>query len=304
MNLVAPEFGIGPADPRTFSGDRIGAIHHGYQHHPLMRIDSLAALAHRLLPLQKCRFAVKPMVVGSVFEHTHRLPEKTTLDSVFDRIEDSGSWIALYNVEVDPIYRAFLEEVIAAARPLIEPTQPGVHNVGGFIFISAPPSVTPFHIDRENNFWLQIAGRKRLQVWTPHDRQVVSEKAVEAFVISGDLDAVRSTEAARTLGHVAEVRAGEGMYWPATSPHMTSTTADWVRDDDAVSISIGVCFYTRETRFRARVHQANRHVRAVGIARTAPGRSALRDHLKAPLGYAAAIGRARLKGRTPPPGSY
>lgn len=295
---------IAPADDSPFSTRRIVPLTHSFHQHPAMRIDALRALAKRLEPTGRCRFIRPGAKVDSEFWHDPISPDGRDVDAVFDRLADPGSWIALYNIEADPAYERFLDEVIDSVRVHVEREQPGIFNVSGFVFISAPPSVTPFHIDRENNFWLQIAGRKRLQVWAPHDRRVVSEKSVEAFVISGDLDAVRLTETARTLGHVAEVRAGEGMYWPATSPHMTSTTAEWVRDDDAISISIGVCFYTRETRFRARVHQANRLLRAVGVAPTAPGQSAWRDHLKAPLGYAAAIARARLKGRTPPPGSY
>lgn len=303
MNTLAAEDGIRPVDAHTFSGDRIGAIRHGYHHHPLMRIDSLAALAHRLLPLQKCRFAVKPMVVGSVFEHTHRLPKEATLDSVFDRIEDSGSWIALYNVEVDPLYRVFLEEVIATARPMIEPTQAGVRDVGGFIFISAPPSVTPFHIDRENNFWLQISGRKSMYVWDRTDRVAVDERAVEDFIVHGVLDRVVYRDELLTRTHRFEVGPGDGVYFPSTSPHMTTTTADWVRPGDALSISIGVVFYTETTRRASGVYQCNLAMRRMGLKTRPPGASRMRDAIKAPIGRAIVRTRQVFNKYPAPPGT-
>jgi hypothetical protein len=51
--------------------------------------------------------------------------------------------------------------------------------------------MTPFHIDRENNFWLQIRGRKTLTLWDHRDRSVVPAEAVERFILFGDLDDVR-----------------------------------------------------------------------------------------------------------------
>ena len=89
-------------------------------------------------------------------------------------MEEPGSWIALYNVEAVPRYAALLQEIIDGLRERVEREEPGIFAVTGFIFISAPPSVTPFHIDRENNFWLQLHGRKTLSVWDPNDREAVS----------------------------------------------------------------------------------------------------------------------------------
>jgi hypothetical protein len=52
---------------------------------------------------------------------------------------------ALYNVEAIPRYRALLEAIIDGVRATIEREQPGIFNVTGYIFISAPPSVTGRH---------------------------------------------------------------------------------------------------------------------------------------------------------------
>ena len=51
----------------------------------------------------------------------------------------------------------------------------------GWIFVTSPGAVTPFHMDDEHNFILQIAGRKRLYVWDPQDRSVVSDLGQELF---------------------------------------------------------------------------------------------------------------------------
>jgi hypothetical protein len=206
---------------------------------------------------------------------------------VFRRIEEQGSWVALYNVETDPTYRGFLNEVTQSVRNLVDAEQPGMFNVGGFIFISTAPSVTPFHIDRENNFWLQVSGQKTISVWDHTDRQSVTGPAVEDFIVFGTLNKVKLTDSVEARGHKFDVGPGDGVYFPSTSPHMTRCDVEKARPGQPVSISIGVVFYTEETRRQAYVHAINRVLRKVGVSPQVPGQSPLSDALKYPLGRAA-----------------
>lgn len=296
-------FGIRFVDAEHFSTHRIAPFRHAFDRHPSMRLDRIAALAARLQPTRQCRFVRPGITMGSEFSHQSAPADGRGLDEVFARIEESGSWIALYNVETDPEYRAFLDEVVDSARPRIEREQPGIFNVSGFMFLSAPPSVTPFHIDRENNIWLQIRGRKRMHVWDHRDREVVSGRAVESFIVDRDLSKVRMVDGTLQRARVMDVGPGDGVYWPATTPHMTTSSTDWVVPGDGVSISIGVCFYSRSTRHQARVHQSNRVLRRLGLEPSQPGASAWLDAVKAPLGYAAGTAARLLRGYRPPPGA-
>ena len=187
-------------------------------------------------------------------------------------------------------------------RPLVEPEQPGMHTVGGFVFISAPPSVTPFHIDRENNFWLQVRGRKTMDVWDPDDREVVSAVDRERFILYEGLQNVRLAEAHRDRSHRFDVGPGDGVSFPSTSPHMTRSDPGWTTPGDGVAISIGVVFYTEVTRRAARVHAWNHFLRNRGLVPREPGGSALLDRIKEPFGRLLVwYGRTRL-GYKPPPG--
>lgn len=301
---AAPRHRIEAADAATFSSLRMGALRHDFDRHPLMQLPRLAQLARDLMPTQQCRFIQPGSTQTSAFHHSSKTPEGRDIDAVFDRIEEPGSWVALYDVQTDPHYAGFLDEVIAAAGDLIAREQPGLFRVAGFIFISAPPSVTPFHIDRENNLWLQMRGRKTMTVFDHRDRDVVAAPAVEEFIVHGSLDAVRLDPGLRDRGVDFEVGAGDGVYFPATSPHMTRTTTDWVRPGAGVSISIGVVFYTALTRHHARVHQCNRVLRSLGANPQPPGESSWRDALKAPVGHAIASARSRWRGYKAPPGAY
>ncbi len=291
-------------DPGQFSTHCVSPIRHDFDRHPLMQLPRLARLAHDLMPSRQCRFIRPGSTQTSEFFHTPKTPDGQDIDTVFARIEEPGSWVALYNVQTDPHYAGFLDDVMASARPLIEPSQPGLFRLAGFIFISAPPSVTPFHIDRENNFWLQIRGRKTMTVFDHRDRAVVSAREVEEFIVHGSLAKVRLDPALREHGREFDVGPGDGVYFPATSPHMTRTTTEWVRPGDGVSISIGVVFYTAVTRHLARVHQCNRVLRELGLQPSFPGTSAWRDALKAPIGRAIAASRVRWRSHVAPPGAY
>jgi hypothetical protein len=92
------------------------------------------------------------------------------------------------------------------------------------------------------------------------------------------------------------------VYFPSTTPHMTRTDTHWVRPGDGVVISIGINFYTDETRRHANVHMFNKVLRRLGMTPRSPGTLAWLDGLKYPLGrMVVELGR-HLRGYTPPPG--
>jgi hypothetical protein len=147
-------------DPATFSASRIGAIRHDFHRHPLMQLQRLAELAEALVPTGQCRFITPGSKQASVFFHSPNSPDGKTIQEVFRRVEEPGSWIALYNIQTNPTFSEFLQLVPDGLRPLIAHEQPGILGVGGFIFISAPPSAKPFHVDCVNISWLQIHGHR------------------------------------------------------------------------------------------------------------------------------------------------
>ncbi len=295
--LTAASYRIAPVEPAAFTTHRMAAIRHDFHEHPLMRLDALAALAHRLFATKQCRFITPGSTTSAVFAHRPRHPDGRDIDEVFRRIEEPGSWVALYNVETDPAYRGFLDEVVRAFRPLVEREQPGIASVGGFIFVSAPPSVTPFHIDRENNFWLQVRGRKAMSVWDPRDREVVAAADVDQFIVYGALENVRLEDRHLARRRVFDVGPGDGVYFPSTSPHMTRSDPGWARPGDGVSVSIGVVFYTAHTRRLARIHACNLLLRQRGLQPAHAGEGGfLVDGAKALCGRAFVWGKKTFRG--------
>lgn len=299
------QFHVRPLDRDAFSSHVISKLKHNFHLHPLMQLDALEQLAHYLVERKQCRFVSPDTKLDSKFDHRSEAPGGKTIREVFERIEEPRSWIALYNVEVHPDYRALIEQIIESVRPIVEREQANIFNVGGFIFISAPPSVTPFHIDRENNFWLQIRGQKTLTLFDHRDRHVVTADAVEDFICGHTLSKVRLTEANAVRGREFVSEAGDGVYFPSTTPHMTRTSDEWVQPGNGVSISIGVVFYTDHTRREAQIHQCNRVLRRCGLDPKFPGdASAWAESLKSWAGRRLAAAKIRFRNYSPPPGSF
>ncbi len=293
---------ISLADDRPFDPTRITPIRHDYHRHPLMQLDALQALAERLYPAGQCRFVERPLAPDSPFEHQPRSRDRRDIAEVFERLEEPGSWLALYDTQKDPTYRRFLEEVIGGVEHLLAPRE-RVFDVRGFFFLSAPPSVTPFHIDREHNFWLQVHGRKTMHVWDRHDPQVVAPADVERFVVRRVLDGVKLQPGTLERATVLDCGPGDGVYFPSTTPHMTRTDDRWVRPGDGVSVSVGVVFYTDRTRRDANAHACNYLLRRAGLQPRPPGLAGWLDGaVKAPIGRAAIGTLKALRGYEPPPG--
>ena len=302
-------------DPASFSTHKITPLHHNFHEHPLFQVPELVKLGMELAPLEQCRFMRPGLTVASVIAHDSRHPDGRSIEEFFQRAEEPGSSVAFYNIEVIPRYQALLLSVVNSMRSVVEREQPDIFRINGFVFFSAPPSVTPFHIDRENNFWLQLHGRKIMNVWDHRDRTIVPADGVEDFIVTHSLSKARFKEEFLPRSFEFDARPGEGLYFPSTSPHMTRSKTDWTAPGDRLSISIGVTFYTSVTRKVARIHQVNRIMRKCGLSPSYPGKSPTADAVKASVGGLVGAARARLVrmapsarrfklATTPPPGSY
>ena len=173
--LVSPA--EGPFDPW-----RIQAVTHALREHPLLQIDALVELGRRLEARKLVRTHSDAATAGSSFADAPLLhPNRRSAEETLAGIAQAKAWMSLLNVQADPVYRRLVDEVLDSVRPMVEARDPGMCYRGGWIFVSSPGAVTPFHIDHEHNFILQIRGRKRLYTWDPFDREVVSERGQELF---------------------------------------------------------------------------------------------------------------------------
>jgi hypothetical protein len=193
------------------------------------------------------------------------------------QIEESRSWMALRHIEADPQYKALLEGVLEEVYAAAGCTVSGTHREAGFIFVASPNSITPFHIDDEHNFLLQIRGSKEISIWDPMDRAVISEECVEnklqLWKGEGYHNSLPFEDSFQPRASVFHLDPGGGVYFPVGAPH-------WVKNGPLVSISFSVTFRSAESRRQATVYFMNRKLRKLGLDPVPPGQSGWRDSVK------------------------
>jgi len=282
----------------TFNPRRITRFRHRLGEEPALELDNLRALAKRVEPQGLVKF--KPSNAGTIgdpFLVAQAHAAGWTMDDVFNRLSDPGMWLAIYEMTRDPEYLPFCERLKREVAAHIEAADPGMYGPDLAIFLSAPPAFTPYHIDQHPVFFFQVRGKKRLNLWDSFDPDVLDPAVAEEFLCWKTEGKVKYREALRAKVVEIELGPGDGVYWPATTPHLTHTEAHWVTPDDGFSLSFNISYYTDETRRRVCVAAVNELLRKRAHLHPHPyGESSTRDALKYPLGRAFLGLRRLVKG--------
>jgi ribosomal protein L16 Arg81 hydroxylase len=186
--------------------------------------------------------------------------------------------MVLKNVEQDPAYKALLDETLDEVSEWAD-REGGQTLREGFIFLTAPNSMTPAHVDPEHNFLLQIRSDKVMHTGDFPDEQT-KFATLEAFHSGAhrNIDWDPVNEKPFPLG------PGDGVYMPVAKPH-------WVTSGPEVSVSLSITFRTPATERAARLWAANNQLRKLKLAPKAPGTSERGDKVK--LTAARALGKLR-----------
>ena len=266
----------------AFDPWRIQAVRHHLIHHPLLQLASLVELGKRLESRGRVRTHTSDATPGTPFNSAPKLhPNRESAADTLQRIEQARAWMSLLNVQSDDTYRALVDAVLDDVKPAVDQVDPGMCYRGGWIFITSPHTVTPFHFDKEHNFILQVSGRKTLYVWDHRDTIAASEEARDRFHACHERDRLQWDERLRERATVFHLQPGQGVYMPSTSPHM-------VENGDNASITVSFTYYTHATRRDSLLHAAHERLRNWGVKPPAVGHSALLDGLLH-AGFRAAI---------------
>lgn len=247
-------------------GRRPLAIRHSLTEHPLLELEALAGLAERL-PTERVEhnYADIPKLVDPADLRVSNDPP----GEVARNIETNGCWMILRNIELDPEYKKLLDQSLDEVVPHVARTEGAMIEREGFIFLSAPGSMTPSHTDPEHNFLLQVTGTKQMNVGSfPDERteQLALEQALAGE--HSNLDWEPQAPQAFDLG------PGDGVYVRPHAPH-------WVENGPSVSISLSITFKTPASQDEIRVHRVNAQLRRLGLSPTIPGRKPGLDRRKA-----------------------
>jgi hypothetical protein len=246
---------------------------HNLAGHPLFEIPRLAELSKTILSkggLEKVQSYVSHSPVEQKWTDRAGIDQVT---EAISRIEESGSWVMLMDVQVDPEYAALLEQVVPELENLVGvPLRKEMSCLGAYIFIASPHAITPYHIDHEVNFLFQIHGNKDANLFDSNDRYVLTEQEIEAFYM-GNSNAANYGEEKQSKASVYQLIPGKGVHHPTLAPH-------WVKNGNSVSVTLSILFFLKSYDLKARVYQVNHYLRKLGLTPTAPGRSPLLDRIK------------------------
>ncbi|MBC7987385.1 MAG: cupin-like domain-containing protein [Sphingomonadaceae bacterium] len=234
---------------------------HRLENHPLLGLDALADLALSMRPIDvEYNRADLPVGIDPSAIPANGLGIAETIRS----IATNGSWMVLKFIEQNPIYRDFLRETLAELEHVVALATGRMLKLEGFVFLSSPGAVTPFHMDPEHNILLQLRGSKTMTVFPADDEELVPPEAHERFQAGGhrNLD-WRDDFAGR--GQAFELTPGRALYVPVKAPH-------WVRNGPETSISLSITWQS-EWAFRERYARAmNAMLRGYGLSPAPPRR--------------------------------
>lgn len=251
--------------------ESVHKLRHNLASHPLLQLPALVELATRLVP-QHVEHNHGDLPIG-IDPQNVPAPELSIAETIRS-IEENGSWMALKFIENVPEYRQLLTETLAEIAPVVEGKTGAMLKLEGFIFVSAPHAVTPFHFDPEHNILLQIRGNKVLTMFPADDDRITEPEVHEAFAFGNHHRNLTWHNEFAALGTPTPLTSGEALYIPVKMPH-------WVKNGPEVSVSLSVTWRSEWSVTESDARAFNSALRRKGIKPASTRRWPARNLAKA-----------------------
>jgi hypothetical protein len=268
--MPEPLIGIDPEIFAAYFDRKPFHVRHALSDHPLFELPRLMELS-RKLPEAYVEYNGGTLPVGARPEETPR--NGLSAEETVRRIAECGSWMVLKNVQQDSAYGALLDRCLDEVAAQAGTPAPKMIRREGFIFLSSPGAVTPFHLDPEHNFLLQIRGAKTVSMWDRDDRFVLPDAELEKFYAAFEHRNLPWRDVFQTTAWTVPLQPGQGVHFPVAVPH-------WVKNGPEVSISFSITFRSRSSESREFIYRTNARLRKLGFAPRPPGQSLLLDGTK------------------------
>jgi hypothetical protein len=248
-------------------------VTHELKTHPLFQIDALLDAGDRLPPsLIECNAGSVPISLPEGKSAGHGLTPR----QIVALMPDEKVWLGLKKIDLLPEYREVIETLLSSVRSGTAASYPGMRNLEGYVFISSPGTIVPYHMDPEHNFLLQIRGDKSMYLLDRDDPDVLAEGDIERYYTSTTRRMVFD-DSMHQRAKRWYLDPGRGMHVPVNFPHYVETGND-------ISVSLSTTFDTSRQQARARVYKVNYYLRKLGIKPARYGSSAWSDRLKSAAG--------------------
>jgi oxalate decarboxylase/phosphoglucose isomerase-like protein (cupin superfamily) len=226
---------------------------HSLADQPLLKLERLVELG-AAFPPESVEYNPGNLPIGIRPEDVPA--PKLSITETIRSIEENGSWMVLKRIEQDPAYAVLLEDVLAEIRDVVTPITGEMLTLQGFIFISSPGAVTPFHFDPEHNILCQIRGSKVMTIFPQRDESIVPAHFHEGYHTGGHRN-LTWDECFATKGVPHPLTPGDAVYVPVKAPH-------WVKNGGEVSISLSVTWRSTWSYEEADARAFNKQLRRIG----------------------------------------
>ena len=243
-------------------------LRHDLAAHPLLELEALAALGEAL-PARSVEYNRGDLPIG-----VDGKPEATGLaiGETIRGIAHSESWAVLKNVEQHPAYAALLADLLGELEHEIVGKTGRMLKTQGFIFVSSPGAVTPYHFDPEHNILLQLVGSKAMTVFPAGHSTCAPDPVHETYHTGGGRELTWHDELAEH-GITFRLEPGEAIYVPVMAPHH-------VRNGPEPSISLSITWRSEWSFAEADARAFNKLLRGWGLDPRPPGRWPARNRGK------------------------
>lgn len=231
-----------------------GPLRHRFADHPLLSIDGLAKLAEQLDP--------KHIEYNAALVPPGATPEQVaanglTIGETIRTIETNGSWAVLKHIQTLPAYRDLLLSLLKELEPVVVPRTGEMLTPQGFVFLSSPNAVTPFHFDPEHNILMQLRGTKVMHVWPAGDSRFAPPIEHERYYIGGHR-ALPWKDSFAGQERAVPLAPGDAVHMPVMAPH-------YVQNGPSVSISLSITWRSEWSYRNEEAFGGNTLLRRVGL---------------------------------------
>ncbi|MGD9664957.1 MAG: transcriptional regulator [Novosphingobium sp.] len=233
---------------------------HKLRDNPLLALEALAQLGE-MLPASQIEYNSGDLPIGITAKPG---ANGLTIGETIRQIDTCRSWAVLKNIQQVPAYAALLDSLLAEPRPDIEAKTGAMLTPQGFIFVSSPDAVTPYHFDPEHNILLQLRGSKVMTQFPAGNALYAPDTVHETYHSGGGRELIWCDELA-TGGTDFALEPGDAVFVPVMAPH-------YVRVGPQPSISLSITWRSEWSYAEADARVFNRKLRALGLTPRAPGR--------------------------------
>ncbi len=265
---------------------------HGLAGHPLFELPNLVELTRRMPDHGEHYWSNGKVSVENTWsEGTNG---RQSLQDTITNIEHNNSIVILKHTEQDPVYAPVLQSTLATLIDLSGDAMRSDVMIGEvLILVSSPGRVTPYHMDSEVNFLLQVAGDKWFHIFDQTDRTLVTDRELEEFYVVSKNCVVYRPECTDQCNKY-DLHAGYGVHVPVCAPH-------WVQNRNNISVALSVNYELRSVERLQKVHRFNRRLRNLGMNPAPPRFTTWRDRAKLAAERGVDALRSITKRREKPP---